>query len=113
MALVENYVRTWDPAGAKNRTRHGAIYGRSGYRCSAPLCTSRANLEAHHTIYASRGGGNQSWNLNCLCKFHHLRGEHGLLASCTGRAPLGVRWRLGREDVAQWWMNERRIAASQ
>ena len=96
--------------GGKPLGRHGAIHGRSGQRCVAPLCTGRACLHGHHVHYLSHGGGDEPENLVTLCAFHHLRGEHGLLASCRGRAPLGLLWRLGREDVAEWYMNERRIA---
>jgi hypothetical protein len=110
MALVENYVNTWDPLGARGLGPHGAIHGRDGFRCAAPLCTSRAQLHVHHVHFRSRGGDDRPGNLTLPCAFHHLRGVHGLVASCTGEAPLGVRWRLGREDVAEWWMNERRIA---
>jgi hypothetical protein len=109
MALLEDYVATWDPAGARAVGRWGAIHGRSGFRCTAPLCTGRANLECHHLEHRSHGGDDRPSNLDSICEFHHHRGEHGLLASCWGRAPLDVWWRLGRSDVAEWWHNERRI----
>jgi hypothetical protein len=50
---------------------------------------------------------------NRTCRFHHQRGEHGGLASCTGVAPLGLLWRLGREGLAEWYRNERRLAPDQ
>jgi hypothetical protein len=109
MALLEDYVSTWDAAEPRRADTRGAIYGRSGFRCAAPLCTSRSKLELHHLLYRSHGGGDGAENLELACCFHHHRGEHGLLASCTGRAPLGVIWRLGREDLAEWWCNERRL----
>ena len=87
------------------------IYIRDGWRCTAPGCTSRRNLEDHHIRYRSRGGDDDPANRICLCRFHHQRGEHGGLASCRGRAPTGVVWRLGRKDAAPtWYRNERRIA---
>ena len=134
LALLEDFVHTWDPvaagAGAGSRAgpsaspspetdtesvpRRGpirrpgdAVYARAGWRCMAPGCTSRRNLEDHHVIYRSRGGHDDLSNRICLCRFHHQRGEHGDLAACRGRAPLGILWRLGRKPLAVWYRNER------
>ena len=84
-----------------------AVYARAGWCCMAPGCTSRRNLEDHHVIYRSRGGHDDLSNRICLCRFHHQRGEHGDLAACRGRAPLGILWRLGRKPLAVWYRNER------
>ena len=104
--------------GAARRTlagaprRHGdPVYSRAGWRCTAPGCTSRKNLDDHHVVYRSRRGGDALDNRDCLCRFHHYWGEHGELASCRGRAPLGILWRLGRKDHGVWYRNERRVAA--
>lgn len=105
LALLEEFVKTWDVGGKR---REEAVYVRDGWRCAAPGCTSRRNLEVHHVKYRSRGGGNAMENLLCLCRFHHQMGEHGGLARCSGRAPLAIVWRLGREDVGEWYQNERR-----
>ncbi|HEV8702452.1 MAG TPA: HNH endonuclease signature motif containing protein, partial [Candidatus Polarisedimenticolia bacterium] len=80
-----------------------------GWRCTAPGCTSRKNLDDHHVVYRSRRGGNALDNRTCLCRFHHKRGEHGELASCRGKAPLGILWRLGKKDLGVWYRNERRV----
>ena len=106
LAMLEEFVEVWDAA-----PRHAgdAIYERDGFRCAAPGCTSRRNLEDHHVIYRSRGGGNAARNRLSLCRFHHQRGEHGGLASCRGEAPLKVVWRLGQRVVARWYRNERRV----
>jgi hypothetical protein len=110
LALLEDFVDTWDRPEAMPRRRAGSIYAREGWRCFAPGCTSRRNLEDHHLQYRSRGGDPKSRaNRLCLCRFHHQRGEHGILARCRGRAPLGVLWRLGREDVGVRFRNERRL----
>ena len=141
LALLEDFVLTWDPpyripaedidarsAGtaplhpgadaAGRRTlagaprRHGdPVYSRAGWRCTAPGCTSRKNLDDHHMVYRSRRGGDALDNRDCLCRFHHYWGEHGELASCRGRAPLGILWRLGRKDLGVWYRNERRVTA--
>jgi hypothetical protein len=125
LSLLEDFVLCWDRparaagatctrspgAGAPPPRGPDAIYIRDGWRCAAPGCTSRRNLEDHHLRYRSRGGGDAPENRACLCRFHHQCGEHGGLASCRGMAPLGVTWRLGRPEVAAWYRNERRLAA--
>ncbi len=110
LGLLEEFVATWDPTVGAHRRRADKIYSRDGWRCSAPGCTSRRNLEDHHVTYRSHGGDNAPDNRIAICRFHHQLGEHGVLASCRGKAPLGIKWRLGREDVAEWFRNERRVA---
>jgi len=137
LALLEDFVLTWDPVrgsairpeaassadlpdgalkGASARVSPAApkrpgdpIYSRAGWRCTAPGCTSRKNLDDHHLVYRSRRGGNAHDNRDCICRFHHYWGEHGELASCRGKAPLGILWRLGRKDLGVWYRNERRV----
>ena len=110
LAMLEDFVDTWDRPEASPPRRAEAIYSREGWRCFAPGCTSRRNLEDHHLEYRSRGGDVKSGaNEICLCGFHHRRGEHGVLARCRGRAPLGVLWRLGRKQVGVWFRNERKL----
>jgi hypothetical protein len=128
LALLEDFLLTWDPphrvarasAGASAGGRGGAstgapkrpgdpVYSRAGWRCTAPGCTSRKNLDDHHVVYRSRRGGHALDNRTFLCRFHHKRGEHGELASCRGKAPLGILWRLGKKDLGVWYRNERRV----
>ena len=151
LALLEDYVRTWDASSGiawddkgsallstidecgpargitgeipnaptrkgdkSSRIRRAApkrkgdrTYSRDGWRCAAPGCTSRTNLEVHHVVYRSRGGGNETSNLVCVCRFHHQIGEHGGLASCRGRAPLGIVWSLGAGGIGGRYGNDR------
>jgi hypothetical protein len=93
LMLLMDFVETWDESPERESA---PIYERDGYRCMAPGCTSRRNLEDHHVLYRSRGGGHEQDNRISLCRFHHQRGEHGGLTTCRGRAPLGVVWKLGR-----------------
>jgi hypothetical protein len=111
LALLEEFVLTWDTVARGASPSADRIYIRDGWRCTAPGCSSRRNLECHHVVYRSRGGGEGGTNKICLCRFHHQRGEHGGLASCTGMAPLGLVWRLGREDLSAWYRNERRLTS--
>jgi hypothetical protein len=108
LALLEDFVETWDDPRAHPVRRSDTVYVRDGWRCSAPGCTSRRNLEDHHLRYRSRGGGDEPSNRTCLCRFHHQKGEHGTLASCEGKAPLEITWRIGLPRVT-WYRNELRI----
>ena len=111
LALLEEFVATWDTdAGAPER-RDDTIFVRDGWRCAAPGCSSRRNLEIHHIVYRSNDGSDDGWNLITLCRFHHQRGEHGTLMTVRGRAPCGLVWRLGRPEVAVGYANERRCVS--
>jgi hypothetical protein len=110
LVMLEDFVRTWDTDGGRRRRRsRDQIFSRAGYRCAAPGCTSRRNLHLHHVQFRSQGGSDETANRESICAFHHLRGIHEGLASCRGEAPLGLTWRLGREDVAAEFINEIRV----
>jgi len=106
LALIEDFIATWDVEDPACRPAGRRIFVRDGWRCAAPGCTSRRNLEVHHITYRSRGGGNEPDNRLTLCRFHHQRGEHGGLARCRGRAPLGIIWTLGRRACGGTYRNE-------
>jgi hypothetical protein len=110
LALIEEFVATWDVAQNRRRPSEDAVHVRDGWRCMAPGCTSRRNLQEHHVRYRSQGGGDEMDNRLCLCAFHHQRGEHGDLASCRGLAPLGIEWSLGRGGRGGRFRNEMRVA---
>jgi hypothetical protein len=116
LAMLEDFVDTWDDPRAAPKRRSDAIYIRDGWRCSAPACTSRRNLEDHHLEYRSRAGGDALGNRTCLCRFHHQWGEHGTLASCIGTAPLGIMWRLGLPRITRFrnelWIGGERVRES-
>ena len=109
LALLEDFAVTWDnPAGFPKREKD-AVYEKAGFRCQAPGCTRRCNIEDHHLVYRSHQGSDQLWNQLCLCRFHHHQGEHGFFARCRGRAPLDVLWRLGVKECGVMFRNERRV----
>ena len=110
LSMLEDYADTWDDPEGFPRRAGDDVYVRDGWRCMAPGCTSRRNLEDHHVVYRSRGGGDETSNHLCLCRFHHQQGEHGGLARVEGMAPLGLAWRLGRQGLASGYVNERREA---
>jgi len=105
LVLLEDFVTTWDVGRG---FASDAVYIRDGWRCTAPGCSSRRNLEDHHIVYRSRGGSDHLDNRTCLCRYHHQRGEHGGLMTCRGTAPLGPTWRMGRDGTGGTFHNERR-----
>jgi len=107
LALLEDYVFTWDVDHAPPSGRDDRVLVRDGWRCLAPGCTSRRNLEDHHVVYRARGGSDHLANRICLCRFHHQRGEHGGLMSVRGTAPLRLTWRMGRDAIGGTFRNER------
>jgi hypothetical protein len=107
LAMLEDFTQTWDDPRGMPKRKADRIYIRDGWRCAAPGCTSRKNLESHHLAYRSRGGDlTADSNQICACRFHHQMGEHGAFARCRGTAPLGITWRLGKEDLGTWYRNE-------
>jgi len=111
LSLLEDFVVTWDDPRTIPGRRWHQTYENANYRCMAPGCTGRAKLHNHHVDYRSNGGGDELWNRIAVCSFHHLQGEHGLLAQLRGTAPLDITWRLGLVRYASWWKNERRLDA--
>jgi hypothetical protein len=106
-AMLEDFAETWDDPRAMPKRKADRIYIRDGWRCTAPACTSRKNIENHHLEYLSRGGNpTAEENQTFLCRFHHQLGEHGAFASCRGKAPLGIKWRLGRDELGVRYINE-------
>jgi hypothetical protein len=111
LALLQDFNETWDVDVAGRRPSAQRIYNRDGWRCMAPGCTSRRNLEVHHIVYRSQGGDDRPGNTACLCRFHHQMGEHGLLARVRGEAPLGLVWALGRNGSSAKYRNELKLTA--
>jgi len=109
LALLQEFADTWDVDLTGRRPFAGKIYNRDGWRCMAPGCTSRRNLEVHHIVYRSQGGDDRPDNLVCLCRFHHQMGEHGLLAKVRGEAPVQLVWRLGRDGSGGRFRNDLRL----
>jgi hypothetical protein len=75
------------------------IHERDGFRCRVPACSSRRNLQEHHVLYRSRGGGNARGNRISICAWHHLRGIHGGHVRAHGDADEGIHWQLGTKLV--------------
>ncbi len=73
------------------------IHERDGWRCRVPACSARRNLQEHHVLFRSRGGGNQRGNRISICAWHHLRGIHAGLMRAHGDATTGIHWQLGNK----------------
>ncbi|UCE03100.1 MAG: HNH endonuclease, partial [Candidatus Latescibacterota bacterium] len=68
--------------------------------------------QVNHIQERSHGGPDTDWNLHAVCAAHHLHYIHAGRASVRGRAPGNMVWRLGRPELAQWFVNERRIRST-
>ena len=109
-AMLDHALEAWgaDVAHRKLRREH-RVFERDGWRCRVPGCSSRRNLHAHHVVFRSAGGGHELSNLATLCAGHHLRGVHGGIVGCTGKAPDGLYFELA---LARYGPGEVLLAAS-
>jgi len=71
------------------------ILERDGFTCTVPGCHSRRNLNEHHVVFRSAGGGEDESNRTTVCFEHHIEGIHQQLIRCRGQAPDGLLWELG------------------
>jgi hypothetical protein len=71
------------------------IHERDEWRCRVPACSSRQNLQEHHLLFRSQGGGNGRDNRVSICAWHHLRGIHKGVVRAHGEAGREIRWQLG------------------
>jgi hypothetical protein len=80
------------------------ILDRDGWRCAAPECTQRRNLQIHHVRYRARGGDNSDSNRVTLCAFHHQIGEHQGLMRVSGEVRTdgtGLTWEMGLDEYGR------------
>jgi hypothetical protein len=91
--MLDHVISAWDEQGAQFRDY--ADFNRDEFRCTAPGCTARRNLQSHHVVFQSAGGPDEPWNRTTLCGWHHLRGVHAGVMRCSGRAPEGLVFELG------------------
>ncbi len=94
---------------ANRRSPAESTYERDGYRCMAPGCTSRAEIQEHHIVFRSKGGSEKPTNRVSLCAAHHLRGVHAGLLRLKGKAGHMIEAHLGRPDVAVAYRDDLRI----
>ena len=109
LMLLMEFAAVWDDPKITPRRDNEKIHRRHAYRCMAPGCTARAELQVHHIHFRSHQGPDTDFNLIPLCPFHHNEGPHGRFMRCAGRAPLDLTFELGRADVAATYRNDRWI----
>jgi len=93
--MIDSFLHTWDASSDTKWRRDHRIFVRDGWRCRVPGCSSRRNLQVHHLIYRSHGGGNEDDNLAVLCATHHLQGIHSGRLRCRGSCEGILRWEFG------------------
>jgi hypothetical protein len=93
-AMLGHCLDVWARGEPGARRRH-RIFERDGWRCTAPGCSSFRNLQDHHIVFRSAGGGDDLGNRTTLCAWHHLRGVHAGVLRCSGQAPGRLRFDLG------------------
>jgi hypothetical protein len=79
--------------------RRYRIFERDGWRCRVPGCSSRANLQVHHVVFRSHGGGEDDGNLATLCATHHLRGIHQGRLRCHALPDGLLAWEFAPDPV--------------
>jgi hypothetical protein len=88
LRMVAMAVLEWNRA-----PRHrDPVFERDGWRCVVPGCSSRRNLQDHHVLFRSQGGGNARDNRVSVCAGHHLHGIHTGRIRVRGRAPSDLLW---------------------
>lgn len=90
--LLRQALAQWelqDPDSIPNQ--HKTLL-RDEYRCQAPGCSARRNLEVHHIIFRSSGGRDIPQNRITLCHTHHAWGLHRRTVRLEGQAPHALRW---------------------
>lgn len=106
-AMAGYVLGLWGREGCVPRAYR--VFVRDGWRCTAPGCTSYRNLQDHHVVFRSRGGGDELENRVTLCAYHHLRGVHAGRLSVTGRAPEHLRYRT---LLGEWKAGGRVVGAA-
>ena len=93
--MIDSFLHTWDTSSDTKWRRDHRIFVRDGWRCRVPGCSSRRNMQVHHVIYRSHGGGNEDDNLAVLCATHHQQGIHAGRLRCRGSCEGRLRWEFG------------------
>lgn len=105
--MLDHFIAIWGRhAPEAGMTAHREILERDGYHCQVPGCRNRRNLNVHHIIPRSLGGGDEPENLVTTCYEHHIEGIHAGTVACAGAAPDQLRWRLGRGEAAVSYMGD-------
>lgn len=110
MLVFSRFIQQFDSPDLRGGGKRNPVAERDGYRCTAPGCTVKRNLEVHHVQYRGRGGGDEESNKVLLCLCHHQKGEHIGMMHVRGEAPLNLGYRLGPKERGVWFRNEKCIS---
>ena len=99
VAVALHFVLTWKEAVTRIIRATDEVVLRDAGLCQVPGCSRPAD-QVHHVIPRSAGGPLEPWNEISLCSPHHLLGAHDGNLEITGTAPDGLRFVLGRREVA-------------
>jgi hypothetical protein len=99
VAISVHFIVTWAAEVRRLLRATGDVVLRDGGVCQIPGCSLPA-AQVHHIIPRSKGGTDDPSNLIALCTPHHLLGVHDGNVEITGTAPDGVRFVVGRREVA-------------
>ncbi len=110
--FLDGFIGTWSKAHMQIRAQTRRLMEAADYRCQVPGCTGRAELEEHHLVFRSQGGGNEDLNLAVTCRVHHHGGIHAGLILVKRLPDGGLRWELGRRNQRAYrvFENETRVA---
>jgi len=97
--VLEAFVAAWSVRKTAAWQRRYRIFERDGWRCRVPGCSSRANLQVHHVVFRSNGGGEDDGNLATLCATHHLRGIHQGRLRCHALPDGLLAWEFAPDPV--------------
>ena len=97
--ILQTFVASWSVRQTAAWQRRYRIFERDGWRCRVPGCSSRANLQVHHVVFRSHGGGEDDGNLATLCATHHLRGLHQGRLRCHPLPDGLLAWEFAPDPV--------------
>jgi hypothetical protein len=92
--IFDHALEAWGADNPRVEREH-RVFARDGWRCTIPGCSSYRNLQDHHVVFRSAGGGDELTNRTTLCAYHHQRGVHAGRVRVFGTAPDGLRFELG------------------
>ena len=99
VAVALHFISTWKEEVLRIIRATDEVVLRDGGLCQVPGCSRQAD-HVHHVIPRSAGGPLEPWNEISMCSPHHLLGVHDGNLEITGTAPDGLRFVLGRREVA-------------
>jgi hypothetical protein len=96
--ILTAFIDSWSVRADPTWRRRHRIFERDGWRCRVPGCSSRRNLQVHHVVFRSHGGGNDDANLAVLCASHHLQGIHRGRVRCHPLPGGLLAWEFAPDD---------------